>query len=79
MQRSFLSRLGGPIGAGSSRVSGKKTESKLVQGEVGVSGERWWKRFSTIGEDVLGEFLRVWSKGLVWVKEGWLYVRVEDS
>lgn len=50
-----MSRLGGWIGGGRV-VSGKKTESKLVVGEVGVKGDRWWKRFSLNGEEVLGKF-----------------------
>ena len=49
-------------------VSGKNTESKLVVGEVGVRGERWWKRFSLYGEEVLGEF-SLWL-GLVRMIEG---------
>lgn len=77
-----ISRLGGWMGAGGMGVLGKKTESKLVLGEVGVSGERRWKRFSTSGEDVLGMFWQVWIDGLVGVKDGWecgVSVSVDDS
>ena len=53
-------------------VSGKKTESKLVVGEVGVKVDRWWTRFSSYGEEVLGEFSRFsWWPGLVRSMEGW--------
>ena len=48
-------RLGGWIGAGRSGVSGKKTELKLVDGDVGVPGDRGLEVFSSKGDEVLGK------------------------
>lgn len=57
-------RIGGWIG-GSSDLSWKKTESKLVDGDVGVPGARWWEsdkvRFR--GDEVLGE-CSGWGSGI---------------
>ena len=44
------------IGAGGVGLSGKKTVSKLEEGDVGHWGASWWQRFGSKGEEVLGEF-----------------------
>ena len=48
-------RTASPIGAGGVGVSGKKTVSKLDEGDVGHNGARWWNRVGSNGEEVLGE------------------------